>query len=81
MVVSVSQTEQQWIRTTDRQSGRPLYVAVPSKSQPNKFHLVSSQGCDCRGYSFRQTCSHFRPIIKANPTAARPSAVTSRWSV
>jgi hypothetical protein len=61
ITVSPNRTEQ-WIRTTDRQSGRPLFVAVPSKSQAGKYHLVSSQGCDCVGFQYRQACSHFTAV-------------------
>lgn len=62
MVVSVSQTEQQWIPAKDRSTGRPVFVAVPSKSKPGAYHLVSSQGCDCKSWQYRQTCSHFHAI-------------------
>lgn len=54
---STTQTEQ-WIRTRDNRTGRQLAVAVPSKSQAGKFHLVTLAGCDCRGWKFRGTCAH-----------------------
>ncbi len=63
MTVTVSPTQtEQWIRTTDRATGRPLFVAVPSQSVPGLYHLVSSAGCDCKGFSYRQTCRHWRAV-------------------
>ena len=63
MTVSVSPTEsQQWIKTTDRRTGRQLAVLVPSASVHGKFHLVSLAGCDCAGFSYRQTCRHWRAV-------------------
>ncbi len=59
--VSTTQTDQ-WIRTRDRATGRQLFVAVPSQSTPGKWHLVSSAGCDCRGFAYRQTCRHWRAV-------------------
>jgi len=52
----------QWIVTRDRATGRQLHVAVPSASTPGKFHLVSSAGCDCRGFAYRGTCRHFLAV-------------------
>lgn len=54
---------QQWIRVRDRATGRPLFVAVPSRTVEGKFHLVSTAGCDCIGFGFRQTCTHFRAVV------------------
>ena len=63
MTVTVSPAEtQQWIKTTDRKTGRQLAVAVPSQSTPNLWHLVTLAGCDCRGFAYRQTCRHFRAV-------------------
>ena len=68
-------TAQQWIQTRDNQTGRQLAVAVPSQSTPNLWHLVTLAGCDCRGFSFRQTCKHFRAVQAE--IAARAATVTS----
>lgn len=57
-----SNEQQQWIRTVDRATQRPLYVAVPSRTVSGKFHLVSSAGCDCRGFAYRGRCSHFDAV-------------------
>jgi hypothetical protein len=46
------------IRATSRRSGLPVQLA-PSASMAGKYHLVSGQGCDCKGYSYRRTCRHF----------------------
>jgi hypothetical protein len=78
MTVTVSPTEtQQWIKTTDRKTGRPLFVAVPSQSVPGKFHLVSSAGCDCKSFAYRQMCHHFRQVqaeaMQARATKPAPS--------
>ena len=79
MTVSVSPTEtQQWVKTRDNRTGRSLYVAVPSQSTPGKFHLVSSAGCDCKGFSYRQTCRHFRQVqAEAAERATKPAAPAS----
>jgi hypothetical protein len=55
-------TQQQWIRTRDNRTGRPVAVCVPSASTPNKYHVVTSQSCDCRGFSFRRTCRHLEAV-------------------
>lgn len=47
-----------WIRTIDRQTGRLISVGVPSKSEPGKYHLVTRNRCDCRGFSYRKRCAH-----------------------
>jgi hypothetical protein len=46
------------IRAYSRRSGLPVQLA-PSASVAGKYHLVSGQGCDCKGYSYRRTCRHF----------------------
>jgi hypothetical protein len=55
-------TQQQWIRTKDRRTGRQLAVAVPSKSTPNLYYLTTATTCDCKGFSFRRTCSHLEAV-------------------
>jgi hypothetical protein len=55
-------TQQMWIKTRDNRTGRQVAVLVPSASMPNKYHVVTSQSCDCKGFSFRQTCSHLRAV-------------------
>lgn len=51
-----------WIRTTDRATGRQLAVTIPSTSRPGRYHLVTSASCDRIGFSYRETCSHFRTV-------------------
>jgi hypothetical protein len=51
-------TAEQWIRTRDNRTGRQFAVAVPSASQPNKFHLTSTTRCDCKGFEYRGRCRH-----------------------
>ena len=63
MTIQVSPTEsQQWIRTTDRKTGRQLAVLVPSASVPGKYHLVTRATCDCKGFSYRGDCRHLRAV-------------------
>ncbi len=46
-----------WLTVTNRQTGEIAY-AVPSQTQPGKFHLTDGQTCDCKGFSYRRTCAH-----------------------
>ena len=81
MTVSVSPTEtQQWIRTTDNKTGRPIFVAVPSATVPGLYHLVSSAGCDCKGFSYRRTCRHWRAVQAETlkVAASKPAASFTR---
>jgi hypothetical protein len=55
-------TAQQWIKTRDNRTGRQVAVLVPSASMPNKYHVVTSQSCDCRGFQFRRTCRHLEAV-------------------
>lgn len=56
-------TGQQWIRTTDRATGRQLAVAVPSQSTPGLYHLVSRKGCTCKGFEYRGRCRHYDEVM------------------
>ena len=74
MTIQVSPTRaEQWIRTTDRRTGRQLAVAVPSASWPNLWHLVTLAGCDCHGFAYRQTCRHWRAVQAEAIKRAQPT--------
>lgn len=47
-----------WVRGYDRETGERV-VFVPSQTEVGKYHRVTPDGCDCRGYAYRRTCSHF----------------------
>jgi hypothetical protein len=72
-------TAQQWIRTKDRRTGRQLAVAVPSASVPGKFHLTTSSSCDCRGFFYRQTCSHLRAVRAEIAARQAPTPAADRF--
>ncbi len=78
MTVTVSPNRsEQWIRTRDNRTGRQLAVAVPSASRPNLYHLVTLSGCDCRGFSYRQTCKHWRAVQAEALKVAAPTPAPS----
>jgi hypothetical protein len=60
--MTTKHSNQQWIRTKDRRTGRQLAVAVPSASTPNLYHLTTSSSCDCKGFTYRGDCSHLRAV-------------------
>lgn len=47
-----------WVKGYDRETGEKV-VFVPSQTEVGKFHRVSPEGCDCRGYKFRGQCAHY----------------------
>lgn len=67
-------TGQQWIRTRDNRTGRQISVAIPSQSEPGKWHLVNRAGCDCRGFQHRGTCRHHRALLAELQQRERPLA-------
>ncbi len=77
MTVTIGSEVQQWVKTRDNRTGRPLFVAVPSQSVPGLYHLVSSAGCDCRGFSYRQTCKHWRAVQAEALKVAAPTPAPS----
>lgn len=54
-----------WLKAMDKATGRPLYVGIPSGSATNKYHIVSTAGCDCISFQYRRTCKHFRALMVA----------------
>lgn len=58
-----TKTGAQWIKTRDRTTGRPLAVAIPSASQPGKYHLVTRRTCDCLGFQHRGRCRHHDALL------------------
>jgi hypothetical protein len=72
-------TAQQWIRTKDNRTGRQLAVAVPSASTPNLYHLTTSSSCDCKGFGFRQTCSHLRAVQAEIVARQAPKSAADRF--
>lgn len=47
-----------WTKGYDRQTGERV-AFVPSQTAPGKYHRVTSEGCDCRGFQYRGQCSHY----------------------
>jgi hypothetical protein len=84
MTIQVSPTETQtWIRTRDNRTGRQLAVAVPSKSQAGKYHLVTMAHCDCKGFAYRGSCAHLTAVLaevaKLGADAALAEVAAERW--
>src|SRR5207249_1346666 len=50
-----------WTKVRNRQTGEVAY-AIPSQSQPNKYHLCDGQTCDCRSFVYRRQCAHLAAV-------------------
>lgn len=53
------------IRALNRKTGLVVEL-VPSQSRAGLYHLVDPKAgtCDCRGYQYRQRCSHVAAICR-----------------
>jgi hypothetical protein len=51
------------IRALNRLTGL-VTILVPSQSVSGKYHVVDPKAgtCDCRGYQYRQRCSHVAAV-------------------
>jgi hypothetical protein len=51
-----------WARGYDRETGEWVWF-VPSQSEPNKYHRVGVDGCDCKGWQWRGQCAHHAAML------------------
>jgi len=42
-----------------RPARQPGVTLVSSERDPRVWYRVSAQGCPCKGYQYRQVCSHY----------------------